>query len=71
MSRTHMIINTLRFRKRLQAHPANMRLTLSASHMIASRNFLDGRLATRTALDIMRLHPLLEKFLAFNVTIRT
>jgi len=71
MSCSHMIINTLRLGEGLQTHPANVCQAASAGHVIAPCNLLNRRPAARTAFDIMRFQPLLEKLLSIYVTVRT
>jgi len=68
MSHPHMIIDAFPFGKRLHTNPTNVCLTSRASHVVAPFNPLDSSLAARTALDIVRVHPLFEQFLSINIT---
>jgi len=58
---SHVIINTLALRKRLETDPTCVGVTSRAGHVVAPRSTFNGCMATRTFLDVVLPHPLLEQ----------
>src|SRR6266404_1802219 len=71
MKFTHVIINALALRERLETDPTCVRVAPSARHVVAPFSALDGCGTARAFFHIVYLHPLLEQTVATVLTIRT
>jgi len=70
MKVTHVSVNAIALRERLETDPTCVRMASSARHVVAPFCALDGRGAARAVFHVVVLHPLLEETVAAVLTIR-
>jgi len=67
---SHMVINALASRERLEADPTSVRVTACARHVVATLRMFNGCIAAWAFLDAMRPHIFLEQTVPSVLTIR-
>lgn len=71
MELSHVVVDALSLRERLEADPTRMCVTACAGHMVAPRCALDGRVTAWAFLHVVTTHPFLEKTVPSIFAIRT
>jgi len=70
MKITHVSVNALALRERLETDPTCVCMAPSARHVVAPFCTLDGRGAARAVFHVVAPHPLLEQTVAAVLTVR-